>query len=136
MRRSVLVAGVALALTIAAATPAVAANNPGSCSISGGVVQFNVKEQPTENSVDYVSVASPVRLDLAPHSRVDVYLNSTGEWVTGRYLYSAPVDGDGFWNYRADFDIVSPAPSTGVGRVLIQVKKYNSSSNCFSNVYI
>jgi hypothetical protein len=128
--------GLLLGLGVGPASASVQ-NNPGSCSLAAGVVNMNVREDPTENSVRYVSVASPVQLDITSGSRADAYLSSNGDWHVGRWLYSAPVDGDGFWNYRADFNIVNTGGSTdGIGRIFFTIKRYNSSSHCGTSVYI
>lgn len=119
---------------IITAQPAYAANNPGSCSLPGGVVQINVKEQPGEGDVDYISISSPVQLDVSgDRTRATSYITPDYSWpILTDYAFSAPVDGDGFWNYRVEVDHTDG----WIQHVYVTIEKYGSSSECGTNIYI
>ena len=135
-RRVASVVVMASAVVLGFAAPAFA-DGSGTCTISGGTVRMNVRETPGEGSVKYVSVASPVQLNVGTdQSRADTYFESDGTWAQGKWLYSSPVDGDGYWNYRADFNWEAASSLSIIERVRFGIEQYGSTSSCHTNVYI
>lgn len=122
------------------------ADGNGSCVLNGGTVNIHVNEwNNSEGSVSYISIASPVRLDdvtAADKTRARFYYEAypyqQETLYTGtRYAYSAPVDGNGYWNYRIDvYYNAYNNPELRIGHVHINAEKYNSSSECYDDIYI
>lgn len=142
IKRSLTIAVTVLGMILGLALPASATNNPGSCTLSGGTVKMNVKEQPGEGEVDYVSLASPVRLNVGqePEGSTRAWIYSSGDYsepILGAYAYSAPVDGDGYWNYRIDFRWRTAGEEQfQVEHVWVHPEQYGSNSQCSDNIYI
>ena len=137
MRKFTIGVVIVLVAVFGFARPA-AADGQGTCSLVGGLVKMNVKETPNEGSVKYVSIASPVQLDVgAGGSEVHTYYESDGAWGQGKYIYSSPVDGDGYWNYRADFNWDSQNITLfRIGYVFFNIQKYGSTNYCTDSVHI
>ena len=137
MRKFTIGIVIALVAVFGFARPA-AADAQASCSLAGGgAVKMNVKETPSEGSVKYVSIASTVQLDAgAGGTEVHIYFLLGGDWADSRWIYSSPVDGDGYWNYRADFNWIPSSSAWEIGNVWFTIKKYGSTSSCLVHASI
>jgi hypothetical protein len=122
----------ALALTavLVGAVPA-SADASSSCSGGGQSAFLKVYESPTEGDVTYVKVDTTAQADVAA-SNVDLYRGADGlTFVATRDLSSYPIDGDGWWNYRAYFNYQGSAT-----RVYFYVKFAGSTAYCIKSVLI
>jgi hypothetical protein len=115
-----------------------AADGSGSCTLTGGTVQLKVREYPGEGDVLYLRINSPVELTYGTPSPTHAYLfNSDGLQVNNTYyFYPAPIDGDGYWNYKATVNWDAFDEFTRIERVWFNVMNRTGSSQCGSSVYI
>lgn len=127
------------------ASAAQAVANPGSCTLgTHGVVTWNVNESPSEGSVTYISLKSPVRLNIgaftSSNTRYYAYKNDGASTATrgNGIFYSSPIDGDGYWNYRADpdYNATGFGYDIQIGRIYIVVNHYGTTASCASSTYI
>lgn len=128
---------VALLAIMSLGVGAAAADGSGTCSLPGGVVQLKVREAPGEGDVSYLRINSPVELTYGTPSPTHGYLfNSTGQQVNRTYyFYPAPIDGDGYWNYKAEVGWDGFDDFTRIERVWFNVMNRTGSAQCGSSVY-
>lgn len=140
--RKILVLLATLALIFGSAVQA-NADGSGTCTISGGTVHINVKELPGNGDVKYISIASPVRLNVLGEgsdiTRSQLYVSpdySQPVFPSYAGAYSSPVDGDGFFNYRIDYNYVHGGASSLIQHARVQIEQWSNTSECFTNIYI
>jgi hypothetical protein len=118
-------------------SPAQAAlNGNGSCSLgSGGTAYVFVREFPAEGDLSYV--------DLDSSSQVDVTYSYDQPWIIGGtevlatgHFFASPVDGDGFWNYKDNWNWDAVSTDSQVTKVKVHVNQVGSSNTCNVTVYI
>lgn len=128
--RPVLLASVVAVLAVIGLAVPALANGTGYCTLAGGRTNFAVYER-SENWISDVTVNSVAQLAKAG-STWQTY-TPDGALIDQGGFVSAPIDGDGYWNY-----VWSRHPNSmpNVERVRFVAKQASNGDTCVTNVYI
>jgi hypothetical protein len=121
---------------IGLASPAQATlGNSGSCDYGPGIARISVVEFPGEGDLSYVTVDSDDQLSVTL-STDKPYYNDGNTLITTGHFHSAPVDGDGYWNYQDNWNWDATSAYSTITKVVVFVRQYNSTNSCTKTVYI
>ncbi len=138
MRRAIV--GFVVALLAAAgvmvAGPAQAVlNGSGYCDYGPGDAYGFVREFPQEGDLSYVVLDANHQLNVSLTTDRPYY-NGGSTLITTGHFAADPIDGDGLWNYRDNWNWDATGTYGQVTRVVIYVQRAGTSDHCSFTVNI
>lgn len=121
MRKSIIgfIVAVLAATGIGLASPAQAAlNGSGSCDYGPGIARVFVREFPGEGDLSYVTLDSNHAANVSLSSDRPYYDGGNILLTTGRF-FSDPIDGDGYFNYRDNWNWDATSTYSSIAKVVV-----------------
>jgi hypothetical protein len=110
------------------------ANGSGWCDYGPGDAYGFSKEFPLEGDLSYVAVDANHQLSVTLSTDTPYY-NGGNTPITTGHFFSSPIDGDGLWNYRDNWNWDATGAYGQVQRIDVFVRQYNTTNSCRFSMY-